>query len=62
LNPGFDNVGVRIPNLPWLLNLIDYLGGEPLALTSANRSGFPSTLDVSVILFLIDSVNNEINN
>jgi L-threonylcarbamoyladenylate synthase len=35
----YPTVGVRMPNLPWLINLINKVG--PLAATSANLSGHP---------------------
>lgn len=43
LNPGTSLVGVRIPDSWFIRQLVDQLG-QPLALTSANLSGAPSTL------------------
>lgn len=44
LNPGVSSVGIRIPSYPFISQLIHELGGEPLALTSANKSSEPSCL------------------
>ena len=43
LNPHTELVGVRVPDHPFLLDLVSRCGG-PLALTSANLSGKPSPL------------------
>ena len=37
-------LGVRVPNHPWLLNLLEETG-EPVAVTSANLSGEPEIRD-----------------
>ena len=45
LNPETDLVGLRIPDAP-LINALTAALGQPLALTSANTSGQPSSLHV----------------
>lgn len=40
-----DSIGVRIPDAPWLLQLISKLG-EPLITTSTNISGEPSSRNI----------------
>lgn len=44
LNPGLDSVGVRVPDHNFLLAVCSFVG--PIALTSANRSGQPSSVKV----------------
>jgi L-threonylcarbamoyladenylate synthase len=44
----YPTIGVRIPNYPWLRQLICQSG--PLAATSANLSGFPETKNVEEVL------------
>ena len=46
LNPATSLVGVRVPDHAFISTLCSLLG-EPLALTSANPSGSPSTLETS---------------
>ena len=46
LNPNVDNVGVRVPNCAFIVDVCDAFDG-PIALTSANKSGKPSCVDVS---------------
>lgn len=43
LNPGMTNIGIRIPRSMFVRKVIDLLN-EPLALTSANESGKPSSI------------------
>ncbi|KAL4233265.1 hypothetical protein ACF0H5_007949 [Mactra antiquata] len=45
LNPGKSLVGIRIPNHPFIIKLVQKCGG-PIALTSANISAARSTLNV----------------
>lgn len=45
LNPGLDTVGVRIPDFEFI-RMIARGCGSALALTSANLSGQPSSLDI----------------
>jgi tRNA A37 threonylcarbamoyladenosine synthetase subunit TsaC/SUA5/YrdC len=47
LNPGTNLIGIRIPNDPFIRRLTAERG-EPLALTSANKSGGKSPLSVDV--------------
>jgi L-threonylcarbamoyladenylate synthase len=49
ITSGSGTVGLRIPNHPVTLSLLNLLG-EPLAVTSANRSGFPSPLTAQEVL------------
>ena len=44
-----ESVGVRIPDLPWLLQLIE-LVGEPIITTSANISSFPTANTIAKML------------
>jgi tRNA threonylcarbamoyl adenosine modification protein (Sua5/YciO/YrdC/YwlC family) len=46
LNPFTSLIGIRVPDHPLTKSLVE-AAGQPLALTSANRSGEPSTLDIS---------------
>jgi len=41
-----DTIGLRVPRHPLLLAILEELG-EPLAATSANRSGLPPALDAA---------------
>ncbi|XP_015591352.1 yrdC domain-containing protein, mitochondrial [Cephus cinctus] len=43
LNPGIDNVGIRVPNSKFIRNVVKMIN-QPLALTSANESNKPSSL------------------
>ena len=45
LNPGTSKIGIRIPNCTFIQNLCQELN-EPIALTSANRSSEPSSLNI----------------
>lgn len=45
LNPNTNLIGIRIPGHRFIMNLVEYHGG-PVALTSANFSNDPSTLEV----------------
>jgi L-threonylcarbamoyladenylate synthase len=47
-----DTVGIRMPNHPWLLNLIKISG--PLASTSANPSGKLEARNVNEVLITLD--------
>ncbi len=47
LNPGNSNIGIRIPNLKFIIELARYCN-EPIALTSANISNEPSSLKITV--------------
>ena len=49
LNPGTSLIGIRIPNHHFIRQLVKCCP-FPLALTSANKSGNPSTLEIKVIL------------
>ncbi|WP_432363680.1 L-threonylcarbamoyladenylate synthase [Sporosarcina sp. UB5] len=49
VTPGFDTVGIRMPDHPVALNLLRALGG-PLAAPSANRSGKPSPTEATHVL------------
>ncbi|XP_066591527.1 threonylcarbamoyl-AMP synthase [Prorops nasuta] len=42
LNPGIDNIGIRVPNSSFIRNVTEMAG--PIALTSANESNQKSTL------------------
>lgn len=53
LNPGTQLVGIRIPDHPFMRELVQALE-EPLALTSANASGEPSTVAVEEFKYLWD--------
>ncbi|XP_058810397.1 threonylcarbamoyl-AMP synthase [Phymastichus coffea] len=46
LNPGVENVGIRVPNSPFILSVVKMLD-QPIALTSANESNQRSTLHPS---------------
>lgn len=46
LNTGTSKIGIRIPKFQFIQNLCEKLNNRPLALTSANRSSEPSSLDV----------------
>tara|TARA_Y100000739_G_scaffold114780_1_gene98760 strand:- start:3225 stop:4175 length:951 start_codon:yes stop_codon:yes gene_type:complete len=46
LNPNVDNVGVRVPDCAFILDVCDAFDGA-IALTSANTSGKPSCVDVN---------------
>ena len=48
LNPGNATIGIRIPNNNFIMQLAKYCN-EPIALTSANISNEPSSLNISVI-------------
>lgn len=48
----YDTVGIRMPNHPWLLDLIEHSG--PLAATSANPSGAPEARNVEEVLKTLD--------
>lgn len=52
----FATVGVRMPNLPWLLELINETG--PLANTSANPSGKPEARNVDDVLRTLDGMTD----
>lgn len=45
ITAGTENVGIRVPNHPVALKLIDFVGG-PITSTSANLSGKPAPLTV----------------
>ena len=45
LNPGFENIGVRVPDSDFIRAVSRGLGSA-LALTSANLSGQPSSVDI----------------
>lgn len=45
LNPGLDSIGVRVPNLDFIRSIARG-AGSALALTSANLSGRPSSVNV----------------
>jgi tRNA A37 threonylcarbamoyladenosine synthetase subunit TsaC/SUA5/YrdC len=49
LNPGNANIGIRIPNYKFIIELAKYCN-EPIALTSANISNEPSSLRINVSL------------
>ena len=51
LNPFTSQVGIRIPDHPFVRQLAISCG-EPLALTSANKSASKSSLNIEVILTL----------
>ena len=56
LNPGVDLVGIRIPDYPAVVRLVE-LCGTPLALTSANISQAQSSLEIevgTVVLLYVD--------
>jgi len=46
LNPGVPTIGIRVPNCPFIVALCRAYGG-PVALSSANRSGARSALEVT---------------
>ena len=52
LNPENSNIGIRIPNLKFMIELAKYCN-EPLALTSANISNEPSSLKINVSIFIL---------
>lgn len=45
LNPGLDSIGVRVPDSDFI-RMIAHGSGTALALTSANLSGLPSSVDI----------------
>lgn len=45
LNPGVEQIGIRIPDFPFIRDVCREFQ-QPVALTSANRSSEPSTLNV----------------
>lgn len=49
VNNGFDTIAVRIPNYPFILELITKVG-VPLLVTSANRSGMPTGTTMEEVL------------
>lgn len=51
--PAGDTLGFRIPDHPFILELLQKLG-YPLASTSANRSGEPNALNVNEALAMLD--------
>jgi len=51
--PAGDTLGFRIPDHPFILELLQKLS-YPLASTSANRSGEPNALDVGAALAMLD--------
>jgi len=51
--PTGDTLGFRIPDHPFILELLKRLG-YPLASTSANRSGEPNALNVDAALAMLD--------
>ncbi len=51
--PAGDSLGFRIPDYPFVLELLQKLGC-PLASTSANRSGEPNALNVDSALAMLD--------
>ena len=51
LNPGNPLVGIRVPDHPFMRQLVAKFG-QPLALTSANVSNMQSTLSVEVSVTL----------
>ena len=51
--PTGETVGFRIPDYPFILELLRQLG-YPLASTSANRSGEPNALDIDAALAMLD--------
>jgi L-threonylcarbamoyladenylate synthase len=48
----YETVGIRMPNYPWLLDLIKLTG--PLAATSANPSGSPEARNVKEAVRILD--------
>ncbi|XP_067633059.1 threonylcarbamoyl-AMP synthase [Eurosta solidaginis] len=46
LNPNTTKIGIRIPDFLFIQNLCSMFDEQPLALTSANRSGEPSSLNI----------------
>ncbi|XP_068146468.1 threonylcarbamoyl-AMP synthase [Drosophila tropicalis] len=46
LNPSTSKIGIRIPDFPFIRKLCGVWHEQPLALTSANRSSEPSSLQV----------------
>lgn len=53
VTPGFDTVGIRMPDHPVALNLLRTLDG-PLAAPSANRSGKPSPTEAAHVMTDLD--------
>ena len=51
--PAGDTLGFRIPDHPFILELLQKLA-YPLASTSANRSGEPNALDMDAALAMLD--------
>lgn len=55
-----NSIGIRIPDDPFVRQLSELVG--PLATTSANRSGYPSTTRIETVLYQIgDSVDLIVN-
>ena len=50
LNPGFQTVGVRVPDHEFVLGLCAAVGG-PIALTSANISNGPNSTAIEVCVY-----------
>lgn len=46
LNPSTSKIGIRIPKFSFINQLCDLYDDQPLALTSANRSSAPSSLNI----------------
>ncbi len=51
LNPNTSSIGIRIPNYKFIIELSKYCD-EPIALTSANISNQPSSLNINVVYVL----------
>ncbi|XP_075168486.1 threonyl-carbamoyl synthesis 1 [Haematobia irritans] len=47
LNPSTSKIGIRIPDFQFIQNLCEIFHEQPLALTSANRSSEPSSLNIN---------------
>lgn len=52
---GFDTIGVRMPDDPWILQLID-LVACPILVPSANLSGYPSCVNHEEVLQQLSGV------
>ena len=52
LNPGFETVGVRVPDHEFVLSLCAAVGG-PIALTSANISNGPNSTSIEVCIYFL---------
>jgi L-threonylcarbamoyladenylate synthase len=48
----YNTIGIRMPNHPWLLDLLNLTG--PLATTSANPSGSPEARNVAEVVHTMD--------